>query len=168
MKKLFVFIALVVLTTSFAFATDVPNVAHVTVQCLPMSFLCHGDANFTISGIGATTTGTATSTTTWDISNNGSTAGGTVFSAIPAGNFGAVTAGPTGWQSTDLTCVPTSGTGWSTSGLDQISSTEHTWRLTDHKCGATGTMTYSYLVTASTNALPGVYTITFTQAFVTL
>jgi hypothetical protein len=167
MKKLYMLIALVVLTTSFAFATDVPNNAFVTVQCQAMTFVCAGDASFTITGVGAGTSGTATGTTTWNITNNGSMAGGQTFSFNTGATPSTSINPPSGGLASDLTVAFVgSNHGWTTSGLTDNSSGAGTnWKLTGHNCGAAGSATYHYLVTATENSVPGVYQIVFTETF---
>jgi hypothetical protein len=168
MKKLIALIALVVLTTSFAFAdppapTSVPNYARVTVNCKAMAIVCHGDASFTISEIGAGSTGTASGYTQWDISNNGSVDGGQTFTHANGTPFGTVTGTPTGGTASDLTVAALS-PAWTYTDIDYNSGTG-VCKLTSRNCGATGNIKYNYLITALETAKPGLYTVTFTETF---
>lgn len=164
MKKLIALIAIVVLTTSFAFADGVPNVANVTVSCKAMNFTCQGANTFTISQVGVGSSGTGSGATTWLIDNYGTSGNGTFLNS-PMTNLWSVTTVPTpGGNATDLTIEPLSGNGWSYTGIDWVTDK---WKMHNPNCGAQATLTFSYKITATPSAVPGLYVVTFTENFTT-
>ena len=163
MKKLIALIALVVLTTSYSFATVVPNTATVHVGCNTMGFVCQGPADFTMSSIGQGSTGTATGATTWNVNNWG--LHGTFTRTTPGGGLWAVTSKPSGALNSDIDVQPNGySSGWETSGVTPLTGND--WKLSSTNCNSQGTFTYHFLLTVYPQAIAGDYVVTFYQDFV--
>jgi hypothetical protein len=177
MKKLIALFAIVVLTTSFAFAQavdpgsrgdkqeafGVTNPAHVYIWCNHMIFTCTGPVDLNIVA------GTESSAveTDWKIENWGD-----------AGKFEADTAGcmeitpPSHGAASDLIVNNYSGSGytngWTWTNVAPYSGHANQYQLSTYACNSVGHMTYKFTVKAKDIAVHGQYDIFFTVTFTEL
>jgi hypothetical protein len=164
MKKLIALIAIVVLTTSFAFATNVTNNATVNVKCKPMEFTCHGPIS--MDDLLADGVAIVHGQTVWTITNWGTTGTFTCSYATPPPNFIKVTP-PTGGLATDLTVTGVGGTLGSGFSISANLTGTGTYTFTPLNCNVSGTFMYDFDVTAAPGSVSGLYTIAFTLDFTT-
>jgi hypothetical protein len=169
MIKILSLLTLIILTSMFVFVAPmqsapipVLNRAILDVACSDMIFSCAGPV--TTIGI---TAGDASSyvnvTTTWYITNWG--ADGKFVITMPDAGLYSV-APPTYGHNTDLTITPQTGyeDGWTRTNVVPDCYSPH-WKLGTSACNSVGILSYNFKVLATTNAVNGLYTITFTQDF---
>jgi hypothetical protein len=144
--------------------TPVLNRAVVDIQCSDMTFTCAGPV-YTVDIVAGDLTSVAYGVTIWYITNWG--ASGKFMVTTPSSGLFTVSP-PLNGRSDDIIVSAQSGydNGWSRSNV-VLDCTEPHWKLNSSACSAVGSISYNFKVTATSNAVTGTYTITFTQDFTT-